>query len=201
MVQVVARSRVAPRTVKAMNRTGCSLSACTPGELEHHGDAGRVVLGARRLRHGVEMGADDAVLCRVVEARWRGDDVRRAAGRHPDAPARAGRHVDLLADDGVAELGEPLLHPVGRLGVRIGRPVARTDLASEMPDVGEHAVHLELRGGPGSATRLRWRGVMGWRVGVGSGSGGSRVHERHEQPAVATAIPTRSALMPLNERR
>ena len=66
MVQVVAR------TARLLGREGdephrmLTLRVHT-GQLEHHGHAGCVVLCAGRLRHGVEVGTDDAVVGLAVE--------------------------------------------------------------------------------------------------------------------------------------
>ena len=58
----------------ATNTTGSrvGVGGGEPRQLEHDADAARVVLGARRLGHGVEVGADDDVrLGRLPRSRGR----------------------------------------------------------------------------------------------------------------------------------
>ena len=84
-----------------------------PGELEQDRHTGGVVLGTRCGSHCVQVGSDDHVRARRVEAGRFRDDVRRRAAVDGDPPGVTSRdgHVDLR--DVVAEAGQPLGH-VGR---------------------------------------------------------------------------------------
>ena len=132
-----------------------------PGQLEHHGHAARVVLGARRLRHGVEVGADEQVRpCpgrSPAAARRRSWCGRRAPARprrRPSAPEGLLRHV-------VAELGEPVLNRGGR---RPGR--RRTSPPADRAQRGGAPVAIAASG---SNTASVVSGVVVARSGVEAG--------------------------------
>lgn len=117
-----------------------------PGHLEQHGHPGGVVLRARRLRDGVQVGTEDQVCLVRNEPGRRGDHVDRPPGRHRDSPGHPLGGSEGLLAHGVPEAPEPLGHQVGGLPVGRRRRLARADVAGESADVLHRGAGLELGG-------------------------------------------------------
>ena len=146
-----------------------------PGQLQQHRDAGRVVLRAGGLRHGVQVGADHDVLGSPVEARPLGDQVHRPAApdRHPqELPAGTGPSSDA---PGSPDL-EPSLHPVGRPGVAARGRLPRPDVDGQV-SMSRSTRRASKRTGRGGAWRTG--AAVGVLVDRPPGGRGSRAGVEH----------------------
>ncbi len=196
------RGSSAPKATKTTGRR-LTTERRRLGGREHHADSGCVVLGPRRLRHGVEVCPHHQVRLLARESGWPGDHVDRAPGRHGHAPRRAGGYVDGLPLHRVAEPVESLGHPPACPLESRARGLASTDGARQVSDGAHRSGNLEVarsqhrggldRGGGltlDNLSQVRQRGAGRDPQGLdrpvekaGVGLGDQTVHE--EQRAVA----------------
>ena len=166
------RASPAPRgssAPKAMNWTGSSGGAAAAAIRASSSSTempGGVVLRAGRDRDGVQVGADHDVRLVGVEAGRLGDHVAASVPRADRACPRSSRPApgSVGPADLVAELVEPLVDQVRRLGEVLRGGLPRPDVGGQAPDVGQRRVRVESH---------RERRDRRSRLGLGSaGAGG-----------------------------
>ena len=166
-------------------------------ELHHHRDTAGVVLGARRLRHRVEVGADDdrrLVGRRAGQAR---DDVQRPPGIDVHPPGLPCGNPELLLGDLVAQGGQAVADDLGRPPELPGRCLPRTEIGQldDRREDGDRVGRGRRRagsGGRGPGRRPVPRRFLGRRTGGegehGNGEGADALGEEAGHLSTVTRL-------------
>jgi hypothetical protein len=152
-------------------------------ELQQHGDPGRVVLRAGRLRNSVEMRTDDQVWRERIQFGVGGDQIERRPGGHAYTPRHARRYTQRLSPNSQARLTKPRLHVVRRLRVGVRRRLPGTDVVGQRADVPQRRASVISRRDSGRRSwRLRRRERRRSRRRTRGCASRSRRGRRHRLP-------------------